>query len=103
MGCRKRRDKRVSHTYKQKPISIKKKPSITLGLFCWVFRKNMIKLTLYNGEERYSYASTGCYCGKLHSYSYWSTKVGDCILNKDGTVDRNSDSVYMAKWEYVKR
>jgi hypothetical protein len=63
----------------------------------------MIKLTSYPsiGEVYLSYIKTGCHCGKLHSPIYWFENIGDIILNDDGSIDKNSKSAYIEKWEVI--
>lgn len=92
----------MSHTYKEKS-SKEVKPSISLKIFCWFFRKEMIKLTDCEGKIRYSYLLAGCECGHLHCYPFWGTETGDCVLNDDGTVSKNSKSIWIDSWERVKR
>lgn len=34
---------------------------------------------------------------------YWNTKIGQCILNTNGVVDRNSESSYILYWRPTRR
>ncbi len=94
----------MKHTYTTKKTHLKEripKPSIFLKLFSFVIGKRVVRLTSYDDRIFFSYIRTGCACGKLHCFVYWTTRVGDCILNEDGKVDRESDSQYIYYWEEV--
>jgi len=92
----------MKHTYRDDEKIIKEQsPSILLKVFCLIFRKKIVKLIDYEKKVRFSFARFGCYCGKIHCNVYWFTKVGDCILNLDGTVDRDSESFHIYFWSFV--
>jgi hypothetical protein len=63
----------------------------------------MIKLTSCPsiGKIYFSYIRTGCHCKKLHSSVFWSSNVGDVILNDDGSIYKDSESTYIEKWEVI--
>jgi hypothetical protein len=88
----------MSHTYSKHNIN---KPSIPLRIYCFIFRKQIIKLVSYPtiGKSYFSYIKKGCYCGRLHSSIFWSSNVGDVILNEDGTISKDSESNYIERWE----
>ncbi len=90
------------HTYSKTDKIMK--PSIPLRLYCFIFRKQLIKLIAYPSvnESYFSYIKKGCYCGKLHSSVYWAQNVGDVILNEDGSIDKSSKTSYIERWEVYK-
>lgn len=102
MGSGKGSDKRMMHAYKQLTVR-KKRPSIFLILFCFLFRKEIIRLIDSEGKVSYTYLLVGCECGHYHCYTFWGTRIGDCILDDDGTINRDSMPSYTSRWERVKK
>ncbi len=92
----------IGHIYNEKEKE-PKYPGFFLKIYCYLFKKKMVKLTNYKGGIYFSYILGICdICGKLHCRVYPFTSVGDCILNEDGTVDPLSESFYIKRWELVK-
>ena len=95
----------MRHNYQSK-IKVEK-PSIFLRLFCFLFKKELIKIYAVKGctePFHFTYIRKGCVeCPNDHCCVYWLQQIGDCILLPDGTVDDKSESSYIYKWEYYKK
>jgi len=49
-----------------------------------------------------SYKTRCIICGKIHVPIYWGTKTGDVVLEENGRIGTESESIYINLWEYYK-
>jgi len=82
----------------QKKIREKPRPSLLMRIWAFFFRKEIIKLTSWQGEVYWTYKKL-CACGKYHAHVYWGSGVGDVILEDDGKINPRCSSFYIVKWE----
>lgn len=65
-------------------------------------KRRPVKLLDGENEVVYTVAKKTA-TGKWHCPVHWTTNVGNCILNDDGTVDRDSECSYILYWRPLRK